>query len=431
MENIKNLFRIINIGLIIHLVFVQRKETESTWAWILLMLNLPIAGFILYLLTGQSIAKKKTMEKEDMGGNLTEDNHVDILTTGEKKFENLFADIQGAKKEILIQYYIFKEDFLFGNLRELLYKKAAEGVVVKVLYDGLGSRKVNRGIWRKMKRNGIQVKAFKHSFWPPVFALISGFNYRNHRKIVVIDKYIGYIGGYNVGKEYLGLDGRFGFWRDTHFRIVGSAVNSLRNVFWEDWGEKTEGKVLKGGVGGSGVQMITSGPVSTTPFIRNVYLRCISKAKDRIRIQTPYFIPDSVVLNALKVALLSGKTVELMIPCKPDHMFVYWATLYYAGELLQMGAKVYIYQKGFLHAKGIVMDEDVYCYGTANMDIRSFRLNYEINAIVYGKDEVAEMCNIFEKDKLNCKELTWQEYNSSNLLNRIKERISRMLSPLL
>ena len=189
--------------------------------------------------------------------------------------------------------------------------------------------------------------------------------------------------------------------------------------------------MLNGGIGGSGVQVITSGPVSATPFIRNVYLRCISKAKDRIRIQTPYFVPDSVVLNALKVALLSGKTVELMIPCKPDHMFVYWATLYYAAELLQMGAKVYIYQKGFLHAKGIVMDEDVYCYGTANMDIRSFRLNYEINAIVYGKDEVAEMCDIFEKDKLDCKELTWQEYNSSNLINRIKERISRLLSPLL
>ena len=431
MENIKNLFRIINIGFIVHLVFVQRKETESTWAWILLLLNFPVSGFVLYVLTGQNIPKRKSFGKEEPGGNLTEDNHVDIFISGDEKFEKLFADIQSAKKEILIQYYIFKDDFLFKNLRELLYKKAVEGVTVKVLYDRLGSRNVRNRIWRELKNKGIQVKCFKHIFGRTYFSIISGFNYRNHRKIIVIDKYIGYVGGFNIGKEYLGLDGRFGFWRDTHFRILGSAVNSLRNVFLEDWGETTENKVLKGGIGGSGVQMITSGPVSATPFIRNVYLRCISKAKDRIRIQTPYFIPDSVVLNALKVALLSGKTVELMIPCKPDHMFVYWATLYYAGELLQMGAKVYIYQKGFLHAKGIVMDEDVYCYGTANMDIRSFRLNYEINAIVYGKDEVAKMCDIFEKDKLDCKELTWQEYNSSHLINRIKERLSRLLSPLL
>lgn len=414
-----------------HLVFVQRKETESTWAWILLLLNFPMTGFVLYVLTGQNIPKGKSLGKEEPGGNLTEDNHVDIFISGEEKFESLFADIQNAKKEILVQYYIYKDDFLFKNLRELLYKKAAEGIRVNVLYDRLGSRNVRSRIWKELKSKGIEVKCFKHSFWKTYFSTISGFNYRNHRKIIVIDKYIGYVGGFNIGKEYLGMDGKFGFWRDTHFRIVGSAVNSLRNVFWEDWGEETENNVLKGGIGGSGVQMITSGPISASPFIRNVYLRCISKAKDRIRIQTPYFIPDSVVLNALKVALLSGKTVELMIPCKPDHMFVYWATLYYAAELLQMGAKVYIYQKGFLHAKGIVMDEDVYCYGTANMDIRSFRLNYEINAIVYGKDEVAEMCDIFEKDKLDCKELTWQEYNSSNLINRIKERISRLLSPLL
>lgn len=431
MEVIKTLFRIWNIGLIFHLVFFQRKETESTWAWILLLLNFPVMGFVLFLLTGQSVPKQKSFGGEEYGGCLTEDNHVDILTTGEEKFEKLFADIQNAKKEILIQYYIFKEDFLFQALRELLYKKSSEGIRIKVLYDGLGSRKIRREIWQEMRNKGVKVKCFKHSFWSPLLSAVSGFNYRNHRKIIVIDEYIGYVGGYNIGKEYLGLDLRFGFWRDTHFRIVGSGVNFLRNVFLEDWGEESDVRVLQGGSGGSSMQMITSGPASATPFIRNVYLRCISKAKEKIRIQTPYFIPDSTVLNALKLALLSGKEVELMIPSKPDHMFVYWATLYYAADLLQMGAKVYIYQNGFLHAKGIVMDEDVYCYGTANMDIRSFLLNYEINAIVYGKEEVGKMCEIFENDKMDCKELTWQEYTSRNALIRIKEQISRLLSPLL
>lgn len=431
MEDIKTILRILNTGLIFHLVFFQRKETESTWAWILLLLNYPVIGFVLFLLTGQSVPKQKREKQEEYAECLTEDNYVDILITGEEKFESLFADIQNAKKEILIQYYIIKEDFLFRTLRELLYKKAMEGVDIKILYDGLGSRKIRHEIWRKMRSKGVQVKYFKHSFWSPFLSAVSGFNYRNHRKIVVVDQYIGYIGGYNIGKEYLGMDARFGFWRDTHFRIVGSGVNSLRNVFLEDWGEEGTKKNLQGGSGGSAVQIITSGPDSATPFIRNVYLRCISKAKEKIRIQTPYFIPDSTVLNALKLALLSGKEVELMIPCKPDHMFVYWSTLYYAAELLQMGAKIYIYQNGFLHAKGILMDEDVYCYGTANMDIRSFRLNYEINAIVYGKDETEKMCKIFEKDKLDCKELTWEEYASRKPIIRIKEQISRLLSPLL
>lgn len=431
MEKIKMLFWILNIGLVFYLIFFQRKETESTWAWILLLLNFPVIGLILFLLTGQSIPKQKRFGKEEYVGMLTEDNHVEILITGEEKFEEVFSDIQKAKKEILIQYYIFKEDFLFEKLKGLLYKKVSEGVTVKLLYDGMGSRKVRRRNWREMRRKGVQVKCFKHSFWSPLLSAVSGFNYRNHRKILVIDQYIGYIGGYNVGKEYLGLESRFGFWRDTHFRIVGSAVNSLRNVFLEDWGEKEGQVVLRGGYGGSGVQMVTSGPASDAPHIRNVYLRCISGARKTIRIQTPYFIPDTSVLNALKLALLSGKEVQLMIPRKPDHMFVYWATLYYAADLLRMGARVFIYQNGFLHAKGILMDEEVYCYGTANMDIRSFCLNYEMNAIVYGQDEVKKMCEIFEKDLEDCKELTWQEYDSRKPVIRIKEQISRLLSPLL
>lgn len=179
------------------------------------------------------------------------------------------------------------------------------------------------------------------------------------------------------------------------------------------------------------MQMVVSGPTSPSPHIRNVYLRCIGNAKKKIQIQTPYFIPDEPVLNALKLALLSGKEVYLMLPKKPDHMFVYWASLYYAAQLLEMGAKVYIYQTGFLHTKGMIMDEDIYCYGTANMDIRSFHLNYEINAIVYGREEVKKMCEFYRHDLENCKQLTAQEYASRSLKIRIKEQISRLLSPLL
>ena len=430
MERIKTFFFIINIGLIIYLVFGEKKETESTWAWILLLANFPLAGFLLFLLTGQSIPKQKK-NKEQGIGRLTEDNHVEVLVTGEEKFQAVFCDIKKAKKEILVQYYIFKEDFLFQKLREVLCKKSLEGVTVRVLYDGLGSRKVPAKKWNELRKAGVEVKCFKHGFWGRLLSMISGFNYRNHRKIIVVDSYIGYLGGYNIGKEYLGLDPKFGFWRDTHFRIVGSAVSSLKGVFYSDWGEKEYGAVMQGGGGGCAVQMVISGPTSESPHIRNVYLRCISNAKKKILIQTPYFIPDGAVLNALKLALLSGKEVYLMLPKKPDHMFVYWASLYYAAQLLEMGAKVYIYQKGFLHTKGIIMDENIYCYGTANMDIRSFHLNYEINAIVYGEAEVKKMCEIYNRDLIDCKQLTNQEYASRSLKIRIKEHISRLLSPLL
>ncbi len=428
---IKLFFRGINTGLIIYLIFFQKKETESTWAWILLLWNLPVTGFLLFLFTGQNLQGKESFEGEDKIGSLTEDNRLEILTTGEEKFQAVFKDIQNAKKEILIQYYIFKDDFLFENLKNLLLKKAAQGVTVKVLYDGLGSRRIKRKHWKEMKEKGIQVKCFKHRFFPAFLSVIFGFNHRNHRKLIVIDDYIGYLGGYNVGKEYLGLDARFGSWRDTHFRIMGSAVWSLKRVFLKDWQEKENVKPVKGGQGGCAMQMVISGPDTKSPHIRNVYLRCISAAGKRIWIQTPYFVPDGAVLNALKLALLSGKEVKIMIPCKPDHMFVYGATRYYVSQLLKMGAGIYIYEDGFLHAKGMIMDDEIYCYGTANMDNRSFYLNYEINAIVYGKEEVEKMCAIYEADLKKCRELTWQEKENLNPVNRIKEQISRLLSPLL
>ena len=431
MESIKHLFFMVNIGVILYLIFFGKKETESTWAWILLLFHFPMTGLFLFLLIGQTIPKQNRWETKEGIGAVTEDNYIEILVAGEEKFQAVFKNIQNAKREIFIQYYIFKEDFLFQELRKLLCKKASEGVKVRILYDGLGSRKVPGKSWKEMKRAGVEVKCFRQGIGKNIFALAFGFNYRNHRKIIVIDNYIGFFGGYNVGKEYLGMEPKFGFWRDTHFRLVGSAVNSLRNVFLQDWGTVEEAEKCKGGFGGCAVQMVVSGPMSHSPHIRNVYLRCISSAKRQIWIQTPYFIPDAAVLNALKLALLSGKEVRLMIPCKPDHMFVYWVSTYYAAQLLQMGAKIYIYQKGFLHAKGIIMDEEVYCYGTANMDNRSFYLNYEINAIIYDREEVNKKRTIYEKDCEDCKQLTIQEYGSRSLEIRIKEQIFRLLSPLL
>ena len=425
---VKIMLRILGLIFILYLVFFQKKETESTWAWILVLWNLPCVGIILYFLTGQEFPKKKNRDHLNTIGEITEDNYVRILLTGEEKFETLFQDILEAKKEIFLQYYIIKDDFLFQKIQELLIKKAAAGVEVRILYDALGSRKIKKKTWTKLQEYGIQVKAFKSPLWR---RKLFGCNYRNHRKLVIIDKYVGYVGGYNLGKEYLGLEKKFGFWRDTHLRIVGSAVHSLREVFLEDWGEKRIWEAVMKGQGGCGLQVVTAGPETASPHIRNVYLRLIMAAKEKIWIQTPYFIPDQPVLTALKMALLSGKEVKIMIPCKPDHAFVYWATLFYAGELLEAGAKVYIYENGFLHTKGMIMDEDIYCYGTANMDIRSFHLNYEINVLVYGKDEVKKMVEIYQEDMHFCKEMSLQEYAGRSPVIRLKEQLFRLLSPLL
>ena len=430
MEHLIFILRALTLVLIADLLLYGEKETESTWAWILLLLYLPQVGLFLYLLTGQNIPVQNRRKRGEERLPVTEDNRVEIITGGKEKFQKLFEDIQNAQKEILIEYYIFQDDFLFEEIRKLLYKKSAEGIQVRVLYDALGSRHVKRSVWKEMEERGIAVRKFRPGFWNRLLAKVSGVNYRNHRKIVVIDNYIGYVGGINIGKEYLGLDARFGMWRDTHFRMEGSSALSLRTIFLRDWNEEVQ-MPIGGGKKGDAVQIVTSGPTSSSPHIRNVYLRCIGNAKKIIRIQTPYFIPDTATLNALKLALLSGKEVRLMIPCKPDHMFVYWATLYYAARLLALGAKVYIYKDGFLHAKGIIMDEDVYCFGTANMDNRSFFLNYEVNAICYGREEVKKMCTIFENDRQYCHEFTYQEYASRSLKIRIKEQLSRLLSPLL
>ena len=428
MKSVRIVFWCLALFFIGYLVFFQKKETESTWAWILVLWNFPLVGILLYFLTGQEFPKEKRKNAKNKIGELTEDNNVRILLSGEEKFAALLQDIREAKKEILLQYYILKDDFLFQTIEELLLKKALQGVEVKILYDALGSRKVKKRRWESLKKKGIKVKVFRSPF---LRRIVPGFNYRNHRKIVIIDKYIGYLGGYNLGKEYLGLDARFGFWRDTHLRIVGSAVQSLREVFLKDWGEMREGNQISKGQGGCGVQIVTSSPGTPAPHIRNVYLRLIMAAKEKIWIQTPYFIPDQPVLTALKMALLSGKEVKIMIPCKPDHAFVYWATLFYAGELLEAGAGVYIYENGFLHTKGLIMDEDIYCYGTANMDIRSFRLNYEINALVYGVDEVKKMVEAYKRDLADCTEMKLEEYALRSGRIRIKEQLFRLLSPLL
>ena len=309
---------------------------------------------------------------------------------------------------------------------------------MRILYDSMGCRTMGKRVWKRLSREGIQIG----EFFPALLRRLQlRINYRNHRKIVVIDGRTAFVGGFNVGREYVGLDPKFGYWRDTHLKMQGSAVLSLHIRFILDWNyatkqnlfeedryfQETEGKIL----GREAVQIISSGPDSKEQNIRNTYLKMISKARKNIYIQTPYFVPDESVLDAIKIAAMSGVDVRVMIPCKPDHPFVYWATYSYVGDLLEAGAKCYTYDRGFLHAKGMSVDGLVSCYGTANMDIRSFKLNFEVNAVIYSVRVSEKLEEIFREDLKHCTQITPYSYGQRSYLIRVKEQFSRLFSPLL
>ena len=469
---------ILNFILAVTVIFLERKDPSSTWAWILVLFFIPLFGFVLYLLLGRQMRKKhlfrwegqkdigidklityqiEALEKNNLDFNtdtvekykslihmnlktsdsvLTQDNDIQIFDDGRKKFEALINDILNAKDHIHIQYYIFKLDNLGKRIYSALIKKAKQGIKVRILYDEMGSRGLRKRHFKELLELGGEVEVF----FPSILPLLNPrLNFRNHRKIVVIDGRIGYIGGFNVGDEYLGLNKKFGYWRDTHIRMEGSSVHPLQTRFLLDWNQASENNInysesyfpaipKKGNVT---TQIVSSGPDNEWPTIKNGYLKLLMDAKRYIYIQTPYFIPDNSFLTAIEIAALSGIDVRIMVPNKPDHMFVYWATYSYVGQLLKAGAKIYIYEKGFIHAKTIVVDDKASTVGTANIDVRSFSLNFEVNAFIYDHTISHELAEIFEKDIQDCTELTLDKYENRSLLIKFKESISRLLSPIL
>ncbi|MDT0126194.1 cardiolipin synthase [Paenibacillus sp. RRE4] len=481
--HIESILLIVLLGLNIifaaAVVFFERKDASASWAWLLVLNFIPVFGFILYLLTGQNLTRyrlfqwkerkklgleerieaqlaqlqdnrtpfsnKATENSQDMiymnlkqnGALLTEHNAVEIITDGTDKFQWLLDDIEAAQDHVHVQYYIYRGDSLGKRIRDALIRKAREGVKVRLLYDALGSRRVRNRFFKELREAGGLVEVF----FPSKFSLINlRMNYRNHRKIVIIDGNLGYTGGFNVGDEYLGLNSKFGYWRDTHLRIRGNAVHALQTRFLLDWNEASKQHDTPyvpahfphiEGTGHTAMQIVSSGPDAETEHIKNSYLKMINDAKQSIMIQTPYFIPDASVFEAIRLACLSGIDVRIMIPNKPDHAFVYWATLSYIGELLKVGAKAFIYDNGFIHAKTLIIDSLVASVGTANIDYRSFRLNFEVNAFMYDETIATALVHTFEHDLHVSRELTLEEYQNRSLVIRFKEAISRLLSPIL
>lgn len=478
MSNLITLLFLVNIVIALTIIFLERKNPSATLAWIMILFLIPVIGIAFYFLFSQNIARQRIFkltkyEEEILSGSLheqnnnmikgsfdfsnkeskkwhdmirlhqtnafayfTQNNSISIMTDGNHMFTSLMQDIKNATESISIMYYIVKFDSVGKELLAVLTEKAKEGVSVRLLLDAMGSRQIN-----DKKLAGLVAAGGKTAFFfPPKFKWLNmKLNYRNHRKLVVIDGSIGYLGGFNIANEYLGNSKKFGYWRDTHIRLAGGCVQDMNARFILDWRfAAKENLVISQAyysepkeAGVTGIQIVTCGPDSPKEEVKQGYLKMISSAKKNIYIQSPYFVPDASIMEALKTAVLSGVDVRIMIPCMPDHMFVYWATYSYVGILVNLGVKVYIYDKGFLHAKAMTVDGEVASIGSANFDIRSFRLNFEANAFIYDADEVYKLESIFEEDMLNCHELTKHLYRNRSSVIKFKESISRLLSDLL
>lgn len=459
-------------------VFREPREISATWAWLLVLWLFPGFGFLLYFFLGRKLSKQRIYEmreqralglnelvsfQENMWAKYQKDysdesthldemammflksdsaliaaeNDVNVFINGDEKFEALLEDIQQAQHHIHILYFIFKDDEIGKKIMNALIEKAKEGVDVRIVYDAMGSRSSSILFWRKLEKVGGQTVAF---FGQSIGFINFRMNYRNHRKIVIIDGQVGYLGGMNIGDEYLGK-GKLGYWRDTHLRISGQAVHSLQSRFLMDWNAavkdgkdlpyqeeffpvpKTRGETV--------MQIVSSGPDHDYQQIKMGLLKMIMLAKEYIFIQTPYFVPDEALVEALTMAALSGVDVRIMIPCKPDHPFVYRATEFYANTLREAGAKIYIYQNGFLHAKTMVVDDMTTTIGTANFDIRSFKLNFEINAFMYSQTLALKAKQIFIEDIEDC--ILGDEMYFKNQSNWIqfKQVLARLFSPIL
>lgn len=453
------------------LIILENRNPVKTVSWVLILVFLPILGLILYYFLGEDRRKKKLISKKlyrrmkhmpllkkpmhndacdappcgyeqlitllrnTDNAPVLNGNAVQIFTNATDKFVALLGDIEQATHHIHIEYYIFEDGVLARRLREALIKKAQEGVKVRFIYDAVGSWKLGNEFFRPMRVAGIEVEAFLRVTFPIFTRRV---NYRNHRKIVVIDGHIGYLGGMNVADRYLD-GGCFSSWKDLHIRIEGGGVQGLQSAFLLDWYYSHKGfvdseeyfPIPQSKHNNCPMQIITSNPIGMHRPIAQGILYAISNAKKSIRIQTPYFIPSESVLQALQVAALSGVDIKIIIPSKADSWIVHQASNSFVAELLHFNIRVYTYTKGFMHSKLIVVDDALTIIGSTNMDVRSFEYNFEVNAFIYDANTAGKMVAVFEEDATNSKPVSLEEWSKRGNLRKIGESICRLSAPLL
>ncbi|MBU5270574.1 cardiolipin synthase [Clostridium cochlearium] len=469
-----SIFFFINIIIITLVILLERKRPEKTIAWLLIITLLPPIGIFLYIFLGRNWKMHKlntdfspkvreliyrSMDKiddpdyfplihliaENSESPLFLNNSIEIFKDGTEKFQALKKELLKAKHHIHLEYYIVKNDIIGNEIKDLLIKKSLEGIEVRFILDRVGSIKLGKEYIEDMIKAGIDVVEYSYFLAPLLKKINTQINYRNHRKIAIIDGKVGFVGGINIGDEYLGK-GELGYWRDTHIMVKGDFVLGLQAVFIDDfWTIKKanndsflinkdfnsyfpkinqpEKKLM---------QLAKSGPNSPYSSIMQGILKMIYMATEHIYITTPYFVPSESIMEALKIASLSGVDVRILFPGQYDHFTVYYASKTYLAELLKSGAKVHFYDKNsFVHAKVITVDGKVSTIGTANMDIRSFDLNYEINAIIYDEETTIKLEEMFFEDLKHSKSVTEQDFNETSNFIKFIEAITRLFSALL
>lgn len=472
----------ITIVLIAIVILLEKRNPAKSIAWLLVLTYLPIIGFVLYILFGSNWRKKKWINdneiedfkkiedeiKECYQDHLTNDlltqmpEHpiVDRLTTlgvntcqsmvwlnretriffdGVKLYNAIFSEIAKAKHHIHIVFFIIRNDEIGEKLKELLIEKAKSGCEVRLLYDHIGSNGIERNYVKQLSQGGVKV----NSFSPPMFPIISRrLNYRNHRKIVIVDGQTAFTGGFNLGKEYVGGNKRLGYWRDTHIKISGATVYNLQLIFIKDWFYATKEKVIDScyfpqiplnmkDKRAYPVQIISSGPDQRWPAILQTYFGMIANAQKKVWLTTPYLIPDESILQALKTAALSGVDVRIILPGNPDHYSIYFATHSYIEELLEAGVKIYLYQKGFIHSKMLVCDAHVLSVGTANFNMRSSHIDFEVNALIYNRHIIHQALQQLRTDMVNSVQLDYDTYRQKPWYRNFIESIARLFSPII
>ncbi|PHN04845.1 cardiolipin synthase [Flavilitoribacter nigricans] len=469
------------IGVVLNLLISGARPTK-TMAWLLVVIVLPVLGIILYLVFGVNRRKykfykikeaqkvKKYLSRVDgfYEDHFTEqailpenrdiyrktpeliskncrflpypDNKAKILRNGPATFDAIFDALEKAETFIHIQYYIFEEGELTDRMMKIFKEKAKAGVEIRLLYDGVGSQFLSNKY-----TNQLQELGGNHSCFLPIANMrpTSTLNYRNHRKIIIVDGKIGFTGGINVTDKYIRSDaGPLGIWHDMHLQLEGPIVNSLQAVFVTDWNFATEreenGDLLKDKYfpksepkGDAVAQIVASGPDSDFSSIRQEYFSLITQADDYVYITNSYVIPGEAILTALQTAALSGVDVRLIIPETSDSVVVKWGVRSYFEEMLRAGVRIYLYKDNFLHSKTLVADDEVISIGTANFDLRSFEQNFEVNALVYNESLAKELKSYFMEDIENCEELKLEEFKERPVGDKIKEGIAKIFSPIL
>lgn len=469
-------FQLLSVIISFRLLFIDKRGTNSKVAWILIVFIIPIIGIILYFLFGRNPQTRKFTEAQINESkkiinatrispktnsefiselafkqtNLTKlpplnKSDVEILTNGDATFKEILTHLKQAKNHIHIQYYIFKDDKISTEIRDVLIDKANSGVEVRFMYDGFGSHVLSEDFLAPLKLSGAEVYPYDPIYSPWI---VRTANLRNHRKIIVIDGQIGFTGGLNVGEEYRSNTDEFKFWRDTHMLIKGKAVKELQQAFLKDW-VYLQNKVNSAdqfitplGIdkyftphpfGRDWVQIVYGGPYDEENYVRDSMLNLMEKAQKSVWIVSPYFVPDDESLAVIRRVALNGIDVKIIIPGKGDRGISFNGSNAYVESMIDAGAKVYSYDdESFIHAKIMIVDSEDAAVGTANFDVRSFRLNHELMVYLYNDSQaIQHLVKDFKQDINDSKQLTKEDMRKKSTIQKLKETLASLLSPIL